>query len=352
MKNIIFLLASIIAFTFTKAQLCPGGGLDFANAVLFNPTWTSGCATGTGCTGGTTFDNRTACEPTAALDACAPGPSCGTAGNTGSDLWFKFYASSTTASINILPSVSFNAGIQAFSNTGSVCNSLIQVGCAVASSNSGVALNLSGLTVGTLYYYRVFGNASNASQRTGTFCFCGSTGMSNIVLPLKLLSFTGKNENGATFLKWVATEQRAVSHFEIQKSSDGILFNSIGTREIIALSTGQQQYSFIDNNASEGISYYRLKVIDEDGQFEYSSIVKVIATEMKRGFAAYFDNSNHQLHIQAIQESKVTVYTTSGSKLLTLEVEKGENIIPCFWKSGLYILKTDKGESKKLWIFQ
>src|SRR5215212_12050438 len=123
MKKLLALPVFLIAFIFSNAQLCPGGGTDFSSAVFFTPAWISGCATGTSCSGGTVFDNRAACEPTTAIDPCAPTPSCGTVGQMGSDLWFKFYASGTTATISVIQSVSFIATVQAFSG-GPTCGSL------------------------------------------------------------------------------------------------------------------------------------------------------------------------------------------------------------------------------------
>lgn len=292
-RNSILLAILALVFSSSRAQLCPGGGTNFSNAVLFDPAWIAGCSSGTSCAGGTTFDNRASCEPATAIDACAPAPTCASSANAGSDLWFKFYATSTTASISLIQSVSFIATIQAFSSTGTTCASLTQIGCSIAGGpSSGVTLNLSGLTKNTLYYFRVFGTSTTPSQRTGTFCFCGTAGVSNIVLPLKLLSFTGKIANGATFLKWVATEQNAVSHFEIQKSVDGVFFTTVGRKNTFAFTAETHEYSFVDNTAGERLNYYRLKIVDENGSFEYSSIIKIFALASTEGFATFYDRNN------------------------------------------------------------
>jgi hypothetical protein len=169
--------AILILSTETHSQLCPGGGTTFSTSVTFLQSWTSGCSGTTSCTGGIVLDNRSTCEPSTVMDPCAPTPSGTIPADNGSDLWFKFYATGTTAAIHVKQSVSFMAAVQAFSG-GPTCGALTEIGSIVASGISvGVTLNLSSLTTGNAYYFRVFGSSSNSSQRTGTFCFCGSTGL-------------------------------------------------------------------------------------------------------------------------------------------------------------------------------
>ncbi|MES1226528.1 MAG: hypothetical protein ABUT20_64230, partial [Bacteroidota bacterium] len=111
-SNLLFAFCILLALP-AKSQVCPGGGVNFSSAVTFDPAWIYGCNTGTSCNGGVAFDNRTACEPTAAMDACAPAPSCGNISNDGSDIWFKFYPTGPTATISCFQHTSLVIGVQA-----------------------------------------------------------------------------------------------------------------------------------------------------------------------------------------------------------------------------------------------
>src|ERR1035437_7855025 len=145
--RLLSLCVALFATFSSKAQtLCPGGGDNFSSAILWDASWTVGCVDGASCTGGTKFDNRAACERATAMDLCAPDPSCSTSADDASDLWFEFFASATTATINVNPSVSMQTGIQVFSG-GPTCGGLTEIGCNAASStNSNAIVNLTGLT--------------------------------------------------------------------------------------------------------------------------------------------------------------------------------------------------------------
>lgn len=95
-------------------------------------------------------------------------------------------------------------------------------------------------------------------------------------LPLKLISFNAVLQNKNPLLTWVTSNEVNVSHFEIERSSDGRNFTNIATTAPQPGST-DKTYRFADITASAGINYYRLNMIDKDGQYVYSFIVRIDA---------------------------------------------------------------------------
>lgn len=301
-------------------QLCPGGGTSFSNAVFFDPGFVVSCSSGTNCSGGQTLDNRAACEPVIALDACAPVPSCGTAASMGSDLWFKFYATGTTATINVLQSVSFIASIQAFSGT-PACGNLTQIGCAVAGGpSSGVALNLSGLTAGQLYHFRVFGTASSASQRTGTFCFCGTSGLSATVLPVKISTFTTRSANGINELYWTVENPAEVKNFIVERSTDGGVFAVLARIEGQA---GNAGYHFTDSRPVGNTSAYRLTMTDRHDVATYSQQV-LVHNENSNTFRAGVTGDG-RVWVNVPEAGLLRLTDAAGMTLIARRVVRGHN---------------------------
>ena len=80
-------------------------------------------------------------------------------------------------------------------------------------------------------------------------------------------------------LNWATGFERNNDYFEIEKSSDGIEFVSIGKIEGNGNSPELNHYVFEDEKLSSTINYYRLKQVDYDGAFSYSTIISVSKTK-------------------------------------------------------------------------
>ena len=93
-------------------------------------------------------------------------------------------------------------------------------------------------------------------------------------LPLNLLAFKAVVIGKEVAATWSTVNEINTRSFDVEKSADGRGFISAGS--IVANNSSQiNSYSFTDNNPYQSISYYRLKMIDKDGSFTYSPIVRV-----------------------------------------------------------------------------
>jgi hypothetical protein len=91
-------------------------------------------------------------------------------------------------------------------------------------------------------------------------------------LPITLLSFNGYATEATNILEWENSEEINVSHFEILKSADGHQFTSIAKINPSA----SMKYSVVDEKPNAGNNFYKLKTVDIDGQYTYSSNVVYI----------------------------------------------------------------------------
>jgi len=91
-------------------------------------------------------------------------------------------------------------------------------------------------------------------------------------LPITLSKFSGEYLKGQDIL-YIEIEQAInVKDIEIEKSADGQVFNSLGVLPVTtALLVGKHTY--IDAQPFTGNNFYRLKVVDNDGRFEYSNVI-------------------------------------------------------------------------------
>ncbi|MCW3107165.1 MAG: hypothetical protein JWQ09_1671, partial [Segetibacter sp.] len=86
-------------------------------------------------------------------------------------------------------------------------------------------------------------------------------------LPVKLISFTAKREEKINRLNWNTAHEINVSHFVIERSANGRVFEGIGK-----VNAGITNYDFADLKPEKAINYYRLKIVDKDGRFEFSPV--------------------------------------------------------------------------------
>lgn len=347
MKNLLALFTVLLSLS-SVAQQCPGGGVDFSSAVMFDPGWIYGCNTGTSCNGGVNFSNLASCQPTAALDACAPAPSCGAIGQNGSNIWFKFYPLGPTATISCFQNTSLVLAIQAFSG-GPACGSLTEIGCAKAGGpSSGVQLSLTGLLPGKLYYFRVFGSSTPPSQRTGIYCFCGTTGLDNVVLPVALESFRGFIAGDRVDLEWTTAQSTHYQYFEVQKSTDG---NSYANITRVEGSAGPS-YSYLDDPGIADTLFYRLKVYTDGSNYTYSPVIP-ITQQTNDGLRFYFDAGSRALQITVQQTTSVAIVSAAGMRMKTLVLTPGRNDVSVAGlAAGIYFLHDSRSNrNKRFFVF-
>ncbi|MFM9910749.1 MAG: T9SS type A sorting domain-containing protein, partial [Chitinophagaceae bacterium] len=86
--------------------------------------------------------------------------------------------------------------------------------------------------------------------------------------------FTVEKKNQAALLNWQTAAEQNNDRFEIERSSNGIQFITIGIVKSVSSLFGAG-YSFEDTRPLVGINYYRLKQVDMDGKFIYSRVVQL-----------------------------------------------------------------------------
>ncbi|MBL7736435.1 MAG: T9SS type A sorting domain-containing protein [Chitinophagaceae bacterium] len=95
-----------------------------------------------------------------------------------------------------------------------------------------------------------------------------------IILPAESLNLTGKAKNNNNILKWRTLPDDGNTNFVIEKSKDGIRWTTIAS--VHGGDIGAKgEFSYIDANPYEEISYYRLKQLDLSGKFKYSPAISI-----------------------------------------------------------------------------
>ena len=181
----------------------------------------------------------------------------------------------------------------------------------------------------------------------------------NAPLPLQFISFTGKIENSYNTLFWTTTNEVNNSYFIIERSEDGVQFNTlekVNSKAINGNSHSEINYTYIDKNPKAATQYYRLESIDMDGKKSSSKQTVILKrTNMNNAYTIYPNPTNGILHIDFNTDKssnmiiklmditgrliyQVQTNSTKGFNQLLVETNKISN--------GLYILElVENGKS-------
>jgi hypothetical protein len=173
----------------------------------------------------------------------------------------------------------------------------------------------------------------------------GSPGSS---LPVELLSFTGKSIDNKVKLNWTTSSETNNDYFSIEKSTDGITYNLLGTVKGAGNSNIKLNYEFEDIAPELGVNYYKLKQTDFDGKFEYFNIITVSIENTTAAMTAspnpFIDEIKIKYNSSVSGVVEIILYDLNGNivKKSQQEVSKGSNVFVCSdfktVPAGVYLL--------------
>jgi hypothetical protein len=98
-------------------------------------------------------------------------------------------------------------------------------------------------------------------------------------LPIELITFSGSYEQGNTHLIWSTATEKNGDYFQVERKTEGGDFQAIGRVEAAGESLQLQRYFFDDPLALPGENFYRLRMVDHDGSFQFSPAITITVKE-------------------------------------------------------------------------
>lgn len=154
-------------------------------------------------------------------------------------------------------------------------------------------------------------------------------------LPIELLHFSALPEGRKVHLQWQTASEYNNDYFTIQNTSNGIDFFDVGYINGSGNSNQKLDYDYYDVNPLNGISYYRLKQTDFDGNSSYSNLQSVYIGD--QAWVNVFPNpTKGPITISSNEKvSEMKLYDSFGKEILNNENSSFKNV---FIKSGVYFL--------------
>jgi len=168
------------------------------------------------------------------------------------------------------------------------------------------------------------------------------------VVPVQWMSFTGEHMDTYNQLDWTVTNQVDVSHYEIErKLSDSGNFETIGKLLSMGDETEVVDYNYPDYDLEyTGVYYYRIKQIDNDGEYSYTDIIAidVIVERPDAPAARMYPNpmvDAYTLEVNTFSDNSDINYIIldADGKLVTQQTSLAERVVP---GKHIFIMSADK----------
>ena len=175
---------------------------------------------------------------------------------------------------------------------------------------SGGVLAITSTRTNTVFGWSTIGYLFLATSTAHTITFTAGSGfggstcgmiIDNIsvatsALPVELMKFESLVKTDLIELSWATATEKNNDHFEVERSSDGMKFESISSVSSKASSGNSSvkiDYATADIEPKAGLSYYRLKQVDKDHTASYSKIIAVTSNKPVGNKISVYPNPSH-----------------------------------------------------------
>lgn len=218
---------------------------------------------------------------------------------------------------------------------------------------------------GNLYYSECNSNdcAGGQASPSGWYQGGGNKGFQSciMVLPVELSDFKGTSTDSRIELVWQTLSERNCSHFEVYHSENGIDFEVLTSTNAAGNSTEVSNYLFYHQKAPVGINYYKLKIVDLNGDTDESNVIAVdnrLATGNQLFSNLYPNPANESIKFDYLGEDiedpiyleivsstgrlvySETIFIPSSAREIATNLETLE--------SGLYIVRINQREKTEI----
>ena len=187
--------------------------------------------------------------------------------------------------------------------------------------------------------------------------------VTSCTIPVTLLDFTANSNGNQVNLQWSTASEQNSSYFEVERSLDGMRYQTVATVAAAGNSVTARKYQSVDllngisNNTA--VLYYRLKMLNADGSFRYSNVVVIRLGQQQNKIRLAANPVHDNLQLQYFSGAAASIHASivnSGGSILSnadVWVGSGNNSIMLSTASlpaGVYLLRllhNDKVESIK-----
>lgn len=161
-------------------------------------------------------------------------------------------------------------------------------------------------------------------------------------LPVTFVSFTGRKAEGGTQLSWNVAGESNVKGYDVERKTAGGQFAKIGH----VAATGSTTYTFTDAATQKGVVFYRLKNVDGDGRFAYSTVLSFKNGAGVVVLPTVVTGKTTVLHDAAGAGAYISLSTADGRQVKVQRPQAGSaqtTVDMTGLRAGMYLLRWSDG---------
>jgi hypothetical protein len=201
-----------------------------------------------------------------------------------------------------------------------------------------------------------FGAALSAHRQNGNLSVdhMRITVWSTSTLPIELLEFTAVPDGNNVATHWVTATETNNDYFLLERCVTGTQFETVARVEGAGNSTQLLSYSFIDENPVAGVSYYRIRQVDFNGNFSFSQIVAVNFEPGEPVLSSVYPNPSNDGVFTFLQGSiavnEVAVFSSDLKLVKTVALSPGDKPIISITDvaDGIYFIVYEEGGQRQV----
>jgi hypothetical protein len=172
----------------------------------------------------------------------------------------------------------------------------------------------------------------------------------NAILPVTWVEFTGNIERGQVELQWKTSLEISNSHFEVEWSVNGSNYQRAGIVNAGRQGSGLNIYNWT-GPIEQPTTWYRIKQVDEDGRFSYSSVL-MIRSKVEKSIRILQNPVRGQLRIWVAElylGASLQIINASGVVVYSGRVGSQSLQIPRYsWVPGIYYLTVSTSTGRRV----
>ena len=157
----------------------------------------------------------------------------------------------------------------------------------------------------------------------------------------RLFDFNAESRTQDAHLTWSTQQAYNVSHFIVEHSLDGMDYETLGMVKAGEDSESQQDYDFIHQKPLQGLHYYRLRLVDPNGRYDFSPVRILRFGEEAQGLYTVYPNPgdgrfNFEFMLKDKADIQLHILNLNGQSLRQLDLGRGQ--------AGRYVQQVALGE--------